>query len=577
MATANCTVNGINYFTSSNTSGIWGSTSWFGATTAIDNKPCFGKFYYGGQYKYRALVLKITTPTYPDNSHTRALAISVGLRRSTQGSDNWHCAISTTAPSFSNRSSAQIPNNWVTNWNSISTNGTYATKTFNTTGFNFKSNTTYYLWMYSDTPTGNNTTGFFSNNYGNAPAITVKTTYSTNTSNTNYCLPTNPDLYGHQGYYHGAKVEIDENTSYPRCFVGTSATGTFYHKSLKTSTEGRQYFSVDADTSSTSKTYYIIRTTEAYYQKLLVDQNVSTNPRLTAPPTAYQITYSCPRYACLIYCHALEPVLCTNLGGYTLPSFDGMTAQGLSTTEAGTTVNLNFAWNNGVQLNGGTFYRIYTGNKSSTYYCGGTTAHTAETTITFYGKDSTMTVEPSIGNILCESDSSYSLIGWTEDINNHYPDYDDLGSAMADGSILYGVFENTEHLTYVTKQAAEDGTITSRLNNSDEWRQRYYGDGKLIAFFYEDILEPSPTGMPNWKIIGWSLTGFNSEPIYNWDELVDITGTNLPPTKVYACYIPDNHISLGSNSSWKNVMIYHGVNGEWKPVVIRFGINNTWK
>lgn len=555
MATANCTVNGINYFTSSNTSGVWGSTSWFSPTAAINNKPCFGKFYYGGQYKYRALVLKITTPSYPTNSHTRALAISVGLRRSTQGSDNWHCAISTTAPSFSNRTSAQIPNNWVTTWPGISTNGTYATKSFGTGNFNFKSNTTYYLWMYSDTPTGNSTTGFFSNNYGSAPTITVKTTYSTNTSNTNYCLPTNPNLYGHKGYYHGANIEIDENTSYPRCFVGTSATGTFYHKSLKTSTEGRQYFAVDPDTSATSKTYYIIRTTEAYYNQLKTEQG--TTPRLTAPPTAYQITYKCPRYACLIYCHSLEPYLCHNLGGATLPSFDGMTAQGLSTTETGTTVDLNYTWSNGVQLNGGTFYRIYTGTKSVTYYCGGPTSHTVSTSITFYGKDSTLSVTSgSIGDTSCETDNTYSLAGWTEVTDSHHVDYEDLDSATADGTVIYGIYDKYEEMEY-NPNNGEPPDVAPIFNY-------VYGTGTKSHYYPE---EPSLTKI-NWEQDYWKNSDSNGTWEALWDEGI---------RTVDSVWTPDNTINIGNASEWRETKTYYGLNGEWIPIVIRFGANDDWK
>ena len=567
MATLSCTVNGFNNFTSSNTSGVWGSTSWYSPTAVIDNDPCFGKFYYGGNYKYRALVIKITTPTYPNGAHTRKLTISVPLRRTSQGTDNWHCAISTTAPSFTNRASAQIPSTWVTTWNDqITTSSTWATKTFGTANFEFQSNTTYYLWLYSDTPTGNYTTGFFCNNYG-AGNITVSTSYSTRTSNTNYCLPTNPTLYGYQGYYHGAYVEIDENTDYPRCFVGTSPTGTFYRKSLTATTEGRQRFSVDPDTSSTTKTYYIVRMTEDYYTSLGKPSNMS------APPTAYQVSYQCPRYACQIYCHALEPTICTNLGGYSLAKFDGMTAKGLSTTETGTSVDLSFDWTaNGVTLNGGTFYRIYTGTKSSTFYCGGSTARTASTDITFYGKDSTLVGNTTFsGNTTCESDTMYSLIGWTELPDSYVADYTDLGSAIADGSTIYGVYEREYGITIGMYSLYPDSEDCYKTYLQDTYARYYFGTGDYYVAFYEAFDEPSV--IPNnWKLVGWKYV--NSSTIYSWENLVDTTSKNSLPN-IEIVIETDNHVMIG-DSSWKNAKLYYGVNGEWKQIIVRYGVNNQW-
>lgn len=572
MATLNCTLNGINNFTSANSAGIWGYSSWQSATTVINNKPCFGKFYYGGKYKYRALVLKITTPTYPDDSHSRKLSISVGLRRSTAGSDNWHCAISTTAPSFSTTTSAQIPSTWITTWNSVSTSAAWTTKTFGTSNFNFKSNTTYYLWLYSDTPTGNNTTGFFGNNYGSAPQISVTTSYSTAISNGTYAKPTNPSLYGINGYYSGGKIEIDINTSYPNCYVGTSATGTFWKKTLYAASDGKKYFTVDADTTSTSKTYYIVMAASSV-----------TAFSISAPPTAYQISYSCPRYACQIYCHSQEPLVFYNVNSPTAAcsEFDGMTAKGLCKTETGTSVDLSFDWaNNGATLNGGTFYRIYTGNKTSTYYCGGSTAHTAITSITFYGKDSILTgaTTDEDGNILdsamtdCETDNSYSLIGWTEDTSNYTPEYSTLADAMVDGSTIYGVYQYDDSIT-ITMYALTDDGECYRHSLQDTYARYYYGMGNYYVAFYETFgNEPSVTP-DNWKLVGWKYV--DNDTIYSWRNLVD-TSSTAQLSDIEIVIEPDNHVYFG-NSSWKNVKAYYGVNGVWKPIVVRRGVNGTWK
>lgn len=539
MATSNCTVNGINYFTSSNTSGTWGSSSWFSSTASINNKPCFGKFYYNGVYKNRALVLKITTPTYPSNSHTRTLNITVGLRRTSKGSDNWHCAISTTAPSFSTTSSAQIPTTWVTSWNSISTESAWKTISFNTSSFNFQSNTVYYLWFYSDTPTGNSTTGFFGNNYGSLPVITVTSSYSTQTSNNTYAKPTNPELYGYSGYYGGAKIEIDTNTSYPNCYVGTSSTGTFWKKTLKTASDGKQYFTVDADTTTTtsSKTYYIVRAVSSV-----------TASSISAPSTAYQTTYACPRYACQVYCHSQSPIVFRNVNGPSIPSFDKMTVLGLSSTEDGTSPELAYSWSsNGSKLNGKTFYMIYKGTKTSTYYCGGPTSHTNSITTIYYGKDDYLTEisgSTSSNTFACESDSSYSLIGWTGIIDNIDPEYIDINSATEDEEYVYGVYEKVNFVG-----STWGGTIYRGTDNPYYWEaddvysrayicgtgQSHIPEGSLSHVYrYDTSFDGTDSTGLEWRYLG--INGDPNSSTILYSDIENAIFTGKIPDPAYCVY-----------------------------------------
>jgi hypothetical protein len=240
-----------------------------------------------------------------------------------------------------------------------------------------------------------------------------------------------------------------------------------------------------------------------------------------------------------------------------------MTAQGLSTTETGTSVNLNFDWNaNGPTLNGGTFYRIYQGTKTASVYCGGPTENILQTTITFYGKDSVRagSIENSQGQTVddpmldCEIDYTYALEGWTEELEGTEAYYDNIGIALNDGAVLYGVYSKYEEMEYYPNNG-EPPDVAPVFNY-------VYGMGTKSNNYPE---EPQ-LFKANWKKDYWESNNDYGTWEYLWD-----TGFRV----VSLVWTPNNTVYFG-NSSWKNAKIYYGVNGEWKPAVVRFGKDGQW-
>ena len=570
--TVNCTLNGHNNYNNG-----WGHSIWLNPANST-----WGAFGYGkhNSSSHRAIVLKITTPAYTNASSTKSLTISIPLCRTNRaGSDNWHCAISTTAPNFSNNSSAQIPSTWVTTWNSIQTTTSYAVKTFGTGKFSFKPNTVYYLWLYSDTPVGTSIVGCYSHNHSsvlNGADITVTTTYEEVDTSNVFTKALNPRIYGKNGSYSGCQIMIDRNDEYPDIFVGNSTTGIYYRRdpSNVIETEEGSIFSIDASTSV--RTLYITRRKR--------NSNGSSEPNAAFNLTsAYYTYYQPPMYACEVYCHSSMPQMFYGTTGSFSPTHGNTMLQGLTTNANSASASYassdgtSISWTtHGANINGKSLYGIYLDDSIYLYvYRGGTEISIeGEYPIVLYGINKADYSDIDGGQ--CESDSSYSFIGWSPINNDFETVYENPYFAIIESpdNTIYGVYKRTKTLTYYTLEALENGSLLTSPNISKPWREYYCGKGASYVLFYDDVREPYPTERLNWKLKGWSLTNCDIPPIYDWHSLIDVNGGT--PSEIYACYMPDNTVSFGASSEWKNVEIYYGVNGVWKPIVIRYGVNGKW-
>ena len=406
MATANCTVNSFRSYNN-------GWTSWQTPSTKVLGAYCFGKFTSNNQNFYRYLVIKITTPTYPTGASAKKLNINIPLWRTSAGTDTWYCAITTT-------NSTSCPTTWVTSRSIYNTNS-YTTRTFTTNEFNFISNTTYYVWLYSPTPVGNSTIGTYANNhsYGaNGAKISVSTTYTVDTASGNFKKPGKPKLYGYKGSYSGCQIIIpksDFDATYPDIFVGNSPTDIYYRRTTVTETNDGWVFNIDASTSV--RTLYITR------RKLNPDGSHAANAAFNISANYYQL-YTPPLYACQIYCNSDTPLIFDSKSesGNTYV-IDGLTAKGLTTSPTSTTPEISItsglAWRtNGTKLEGKTWYMLYDSTKTATLYCGGNTTHTLSSSLRHYGTGSVLVKSTTLdGNAIsdiedfpaCESNSSFSV------------------------------------------------------------------------------------------------------------------------------------------------------------------------
>lgn len=321
-----CTIQG---FTSWNSGWVW--KEFKAPSYATYNIPCFGKIYSNSGV--RALVIKFKTPTYESNSSgLHQIRFKIPLKRTKAAIDNWHCSISTTAPNFNITNQAQIPaNGWKTNWlNHVEVNGNYETKTFLTGAYPFKSETTYYAWLYTDTPIGTSVVGYFGHNHKSIDykKIGVDTLY-TITDNTQYFyIPqrnddnTLPDtekpildkhsylgfrgkdevLAGEMGIgANGSRIAIPTVEDFPYIYVAPSEqgpggsetnSGRYYLRGWedKESTPGYTIFKTDAYPTNVRKNFYIFRS----------NISLGKQPKL-APPANAVIEYMAPVYACAIH------------------------------------------------------------------------------------------------------------------------------------------------------------------------------------------------------------------------------------------------------------------------------------
>lgn len=267
MGSVACTFNGFAYYNNG-----WNYKS-FTTTTGIGN-PGYGLDAYS---HHRVIVLKITTPAIPSNAVNCKLQVKIPLYRYTGGYDTWYYAVSTATPSFSEGGQQEVSKPSITGSWYVWSGSSYSTTSLSTIVQTLSSSTTYYLWLWSDTPAASYTDMGYFGHGGSVDKITVNVVYDDMT----YYAPS-VSLSGNSGFYGGAILNIESSSSYPVIYVGNSTSGPFWRKA----TSGTSV-SIDKDTSSTSKTIYIVRTNKDAGNVIYYASTYTT--------------FSVPRFACTIY------------------------------------------------------------------------------------------------------------------------------------------------------------------------------------------------------------------------------------------------------------------------------------
>lgn len=180
MAQAACTFGGRSNY---NNGWAW---KYFNTATGYGHSG-FGRDYYG---HHRCIVLKITTPTFDSTWINRQLQINIPMCRSSSagtGTDTFYYRVTTTAPTFSEGGKTQItfPTDSMCSGslaigNESAGNG-YTMRQITTVAANFASNTTYYIWLWSDTPyvaNSNSYVGYYSHHASYGGLISVNLTYT---------------------------------------------------------------------------------------------------------------------------------------------------------------------------------------------------------------------------------------------------------------------------------------------------------------------------------------------------------------------------------------------------------------
>lgn len=165
MAKIDCVFSGYTYYNANN----WARKSF--TNTNGYGYPGFGRSPAGNN---RCIVLRFVTPSLSDAYTDRKLSIKIPLARSSaagNGSDVFRYRVTTEPPTFSETSGSQItfPTSYICSGSqtiSLQTalNG-YSVKTINTGVADFESDSTYYIWLWSDTPFSytSNLEGYFGN------------------------------------------------------------------------------------------------------------------------------------------------------------------------------------------------------------------------------------------------------------------------------------------------------------------------------------------------------------------------------------------------------------------------------
>lgn len=238
-------------------------------------------------------------------------------------------------------------------------------------------------------------------------------------------------LSGYKGFYGGATLTVSGTG---HIYLATSKNGTYYHKGSGTTC------TIDADTSSTSKTVYVFR----------CDTDLGANTSGGYPPSStYIASYSVPRYACRVYCHSTSTTKFTgNSGTFTPTAVSGYTFVGLTESATATTLSYDPDWDAyGPSINGKTLYAIYSTTKSLDYYRGGSTKNTIYLGKMLYGKTSETGWSLIMGSVdtTCESNSVFTFVGWTGDVNSTSASYTDILVAVNDYDTVYGIFEYSNY------------------------------------------------------------------------------------------------------------------------------------
>lgn len=158
-------------------------------TGTFYGKPSFGKDSYG---HHRITILKITTPSF-SGAVNKQLQIKIPTCRSSAagaGTDTFYYRVSTSTPGLSEDAQTEVtlPTSYITSgtWSvySPSQNTGYQYQTLTTVAADFQPSTTYYIWIWSDTPYAYgyaNYIGYIANHSSYGGLITVSMIYEQGT------------------------------------------------------------------------------------------------------------------------------------------------------------------------------------------------------------------------------------------------------------------------------------------------------------------------------------------------------------------------------------------------------------
>lgn len=625
MSSTDCSITGFNNFNNG-----WAYGKAFTTSTSVTGSLCLGVTSTGS---WRYFVCAFKTPNV---SPITAVTIRVPLVGSWAATITPNCAISKVGPTWASGggTAAGCDNEWYNAVNSTNlvinkeisvsvkaanNNATYGNYqycyfTFDTSVLN--PNTTYYFWMGMG---GSNIIYYKNNSQLTIGAYVTHSDYS-------YWAPS-VSLNDTQGFYSGCNLYVSANSSYPYIYIGNSTSGPFWFKGTANGTTA----DIDADTSSTSKTIYVVRC------------NIKTGFLNSA---STYTTFSVPRFACTIYNMSSSSKVYSGNSGSIGVSYGGLSLQGLASSSGTTSVSYSANWSNGVNLNGKTWYAVYKGSSTVTYYRGSSASYTATGTRYGYGTGSYTSWSVTEPTRTCLSDSSYSFQGWSKSSSSTSVSYSSLANALIGGSTtVYGIYKKAASSSTATRYwyrgNSTKNSVTQTTSVADAC---YYYTGSHTGgdttYSYSSTPTITCASSSNYSLQGWTtgtgtstsyganLSGLYSAwqaghdtvyGVYKWSYNITYnsqnpsgsgtssaaryyyyTGSssgNWPSepslTYKYHTLLGWSTSSTGTPSTWSSLtqsgaktlyaiwkvdnQIYYGVNGSWKLCTVYYGVNGAWK
>lgn len=553
MGSLSCTFNGWNTCSGGT---VWGKSSF--STEQSHGYPGYGA--------NRAIVIKFTTPSFSTSYTNKKITVNLALGRYTgnntvtSGEDTFEYKITTSVPSFSSSPSTNMSGKtFITSDSKSLKTGAYASHSLTTSAGNFAPSTTYYLWIYSSTPTGS-TIGYFSNSSTYGGPVTVSIAYDE--VQAKFYTPS-ADFYGYTGYYHGAQLKVTTTYAYPYIYASSSQDGGIAYKGTASGTTC--IIDVAQDTSSTSKTVYII---------------ASNQPNLSEGEYPGSNNIRCeinvPRYACRIYYFSSEPTVCTwtSTSGTIDPvyygakspkdlgEFSGYSKGTLSTSiiDYGT-----ISASSGVSHNGQTYYARGSATTSVNCYLGRSSPDSINYVKYWYGAGETsVTLDGGEPSRECMSDGSYKWQGWAITQSTTYQFSEISKLAAAGHTKAYGVYMKGEVMKYFPQngQSSSSIAVSNFIYGAGEQTKNY---PKIPLLEYD-----------GYTFIGWAITSDGAaDTLENrWDNgYRELYAIWVREGNVYYCPVDSN--------SWILAEVYYGYdNGtsvKWVPVQVKCEDNLTWK
>lgn len=360
---------------------------------------------------------------------------------------------------------------------------------------------------------------------------------------------TSASLVGYSGYYGGCTIQINTSSSHPYIYVGSAMSGTYYKKA-----SGGSTFTIDADTISTSKTIYIIRSS--------TDMGSLTSLSFTSGPLAYEV----PRFAMQVYVGSSTPHVISwtstsgtiDISDYGI-SWSGNVLLGWSTqsTWPGSFSNYlevgSLSCSSGPTYNGTTMYACISMSEDMTYYRGSSAARTASMKYYKYGKGLSSPIEMDEPTRTCSSDSTYSFLGWSSVRNSIDYAYSTLQDAANDGyTTVYGVYEKAGSTSNSTVYYYRGSSIKNSVTKTTVSETAYiYGTGLQTGGSETSTYGSVSTNCASdstYSFQGWA-TSSSSTSIYSTDAATTFAAGY---TTIYGVFKKD------STSSASRVYYYRG-------------------